>query len=96
MGAYRISSRAALDMADIYEYGILNFGLPQARKYLKEMKTLFEMLSERPELRREAFDIRASLFRYNFKSHTVFFTAIDEDIFIVRILGQVMDFQRHI
>ena len=96
MGAYRISTMAAVDMAEIFEYGILNFGLLQARSYLKKMETSFEMLSERPELRRAAFEIRAWLFRYNFKSHTIFFSSTDEGILIIRILGQAMDFQRHI
>ena len=34
MAVYRLSTRAALDLDEIYEYTILNFGLTQAQSYL--------------------------------------------------------------
>ena len=96
MGSYKLSSRAALDIAEIFEYGIHKFGLSQAQKYLNELESSLHKLPDRAELRKDASFIRPALCRYKFNSHIVFFTLEGENIFIVRILGQFMDFKRHL
>ncbi|MCX2679093.1 type II toxin-antitoxin system RelE/ParE family toxin [Galbibacter sp. EGI 63066] len=96
MGVYKLSSKASVDIAEIFEYGISKFGLNQARYYLKEMEECFTMLPVRPELRREAFYLYKSLYRYRFKSHVIFYTLDGNEAFIIRVLGQYMDFSKHI
>jgi len=46
MGIYRLSSKAPMDAAETYEYGILNYGLNQAKKYIEEMETIFNILQD--------------------------------------------------
>lgn len=53
MGNYRLSSKAVQDLAGIYEYTILTFGLGQARRYFEELQNVLTMLTERPELDRK-------------------------------------------
>lgn len=92
---YELSKRAEIDMAEIYEYGIFQFGLNQADNYLDEMEAQFEMLYDRPELRRKAFDLRKNLYRFKYESHVIFFHLIENQAFVLRVLGGQMDFKRH-
>ena len=85
-----------MDMAETYEYGILNYGLNQAREYIEEMETTFNTLPDRPELWRKAFYLSNGLYKYKFRAHVIFYIVDMEEAYIVRVLGKSMDFQRHI
>jgi toxin ParE1/3/4 len=52
-------------------------------------------LADKPELGRSAAEYAPSLKRYNYKAHSVFYEPTEKGIFIVRILGQRQDFERH-
>ena len=41
MGVYRLSEKSKIDIVDIYEYGIEQFGLDQAQGYLMGLHDLF-------------------------------------------------------
>jgi toxin ParE1/3/4 len=96
MGVYKLSSKADTDLAHIYEYTIATFGIGQARQYFEELQQTFEMLTERPELHREASFAGFDLWYYTYKAHAIFFTVTPNELFIVRVLGQTMDFKRHL
>ena len=91
MAAYSISSKAATDIAEIYEYTIITFGLAQARKYLSGMHDCFQMLAEFPLYGREAIDLVANLRRLEYQSHVVYYIPKDKGAQIVRVLHQSMD-----
>ena len=61
MAVYRLSTRAALDLDEIYEYTILNFGLTQAQSYLNGLHERFENLAQQPMLGRGASQIAPDL-----------------------------------
>lgn len=96
MANYKLSTKAAIDIAEIYEYGIFKFGLNQAQTYLKGLEENLGVLVSRPELSRKANYISPSLYRFKYQSHIVFFTLAEDEAFIVRILEQHRDFQRHL
>lgn len=54
MANYKLSTKAAMDISDIYEYGILQFCIRQAQTYLNGLEKNLEVLVKRPELSRKA------------------------------------------
>lgn len=96
MAVYSLSSKAATDLAGIYEYTILNFGLTQAREYLTGLHERFETLAGNPMQGRSASELSPDLRRFVYQSHVVFYVPKDKGIRIVRVLHQSMDMKRHI
>jgi toxin ParE1/3/4 len=96
MAEYRLSSRAAADLAEIADYGIEQFGIEQARQYRDGLAACFQNLADRPKLGRRAEDLAPALRRYAYQSHVVFYLPEGEGIRIVRVLHQSRDFERHL
>ena len=72
MADYKLSSKADADVARIFEYTILNFGLEQARAYLLGLHEHFAALAEHPMQGRSAHEFAPSLRRFEYQSHIVF------------------------
>lgn len=95
MAVYSLSSKAAADLDEIYEYTILHFGLEQARVYLLGLHERFEMLAAQPTHGRKAEELAPGLRRVEYQSHMVLYMSKDNGIRIVRVLHQRMDVTRH-
>ena len=80
----------------MYEYGIETIGLKQAKTYLLGVHDIFQVLSENINLGRDASEFVLSLKRFSYKSHTIFYLAIDIDILIVRVLNQSLDYEKNL
>ncbi|TKB93177.1 MAG: type II toxin-antitoxin system RelE/ParE family toxin [Nitrospira sp.] len=96
MASYSLSSKAAADLEDIYEYTIIHFGLEQARVYLLGLHGRFQMLAEQPTQGRKADELAPGLRRVEYQSHVVFYIPKDHGVLIVRVLHQRMDVTRHV
>ncbi len=96
MGVYKLSSKAEIDLAAMYEFGIYKFGLSQAQRYFYAMHEAFEILSENMNLGRDASEFIEDLKRFSFKAHTIFYMHTASGIFILRILSQRMDYERNL
>ena len=96
MGVYRLSKECKSDLVHIYEYGIENFGLDQAQKYMLGLHELFQSLSDNVDLGRDASEFFLSLKRFTYKSHMIFYLQSDSGVFIVRTLSQSMDYEQHL
>ena len=83
MGKYQLSKAAQFDIDDLYAGGVLKYGLCQADKYYDGLIERFEFLA--PNLQ-----------RFPYGRHVIFFTNTDTGVMIVRVLGEEMDFERHI
>ena len=95
MARFRLSVRAAADMDGIADYTILKFGIQQARRYRDGLENAFQMLAEDRLRSRTAEELTPHLRRANYESHVIFFMRDKAGIFIVRILHQRMEFERH-
>ena len=96
MAVYKLSGKASADVAEIYEYTIVNFGIEQARTYLHGLDDCFNALAENPLRGRAADELASGLRRYEYQSHVVFFREMEQYTLIVRVLHQSMDFARHV
>lgn len=96
MNKFVLSNKADKDLADIFEYGILNFGVERATEYLLGINEKFQFISENKELGRSADEISKGLKRIAYNKHVVFFKEQQESVLIVRVLRREMDFNRHL
>ncbi len=94
MGQYKLSEAAKDDLAYLYEYGIIHFGLEQANDYYDGLTERFDFLSDNPGVGFHVSDLSPGLQRFPFKRHAVFYKATGDDVLIVRVLGDDMDFER--
>ena len=95
MGVYRLSSKAEIDLAELYEFGVYKFGLLQAQKYFLQMHDVFQVLGENPNLGRDASVFIENLKRGTYEAHTIFYLQVTNGLFIVRVLSQRMDDERN-
>ncbi len=96
MGVYKLSVAAATDLEVIFEYGIFQFGLQQAKTYIQSMEQRFMLLSDNLGLGRDAGELTSGLKRFSYGSHVIFYLAIPKGIMVVRVLHQSMDFEQHL
>ncbi|AZQ58102.1 type II toxin-antitoxin system RelE/ParE family toxin [Maribacter sp. MJ134] len=88
MAVYKLSSKAEIDLAEMYEFGISKFGLSQAQKYFYGMHDeAFEILADNVDLGRDASEFIAYLKRFSSKAHTIFYLHTASGIFILRVLS---------
>ena len=97
MASYRLTRKADNDLAALYEYGILNFGLGKAKSYLIGMYERFDQLAGQPDIGRSADELLPGMTRLEYGSHVIFYMAHpDGSVLIVRVLRKEMDFKRHL
>ena len=94
MADYRLSRRAASDLEAIADYTIEQFGVAQARRYRDSLRLCFEQISDNPRMGRRAEQLSPGLRRFEHRSHVVFYTRSDDEVFIVRILHARMHASR--
>lgn len=94
---YVISVKAKHDLKSIAKYTILKFGAKQSLKYAKGLNDVLEELANNPDLGRRYVAVKNQmLLRYRYKSHVVFYYINNKEIFIVRVLGGMMDLPEHL
>jgi len=85
-----------MDLEAIAEYTIERFGIEQARHYRDELKDCLDQLAGNPGLGRRAEQLSAGLRRHEFRSHIIFYRAVDAGILILRVLHYRMDVGWHL
>ncbi|MBI1194010.1 MAG: type II toxin-antitoxin system RelE/ParE family toxin [Bacteroidetes bacterium] len=96
MGVYKLSVAATIDLENVFEYGILQFGIQNALTYMEAMEKHFVLLSDNPELGRGAAALASGLRRFSYGSHSIFYLVIPKGILVVRVLHQSMDYEQHL
>lgn len=93
---YIYSKRAAQDLIKIYHDTARKWGIAQADKYDLGLEKAAELLFKNPEIGRRCEYIRLHLQRFDHEKHIIFYRVRKDDIFIIRILHQSMDVQKHL
>ena len=96
MANYRLTKKADSDITQLYEYGILNFGLNQAQSYLLGLYDDLDHLVQNPLLGHSAHELSLGLRRFEYQSHVIFYEPEEDGVLVVRILRGEMDFRRHL
>lgn len=89
MASYKLNQDAEDDLRQIYRYGILTFGAPQADKYFDALFEQFDAIAENPLRFASVDDIRTGYRRAVITSHSIYYRIIgDDQVEIMRILGR--------
>lgn len=96
MGVYKLSRKAEIDLAAMYEFGIYKFGLTQAQQYFYAMHDAFDVLAENMDSGRDASEFIPDLKRFSCKAHTIFYLQTTIGIYIIRVLSQRMDYDSNL
>lgn len=92
--SYELSTAAAQDLSDIFDYTEIKFGPDQAVSYLNDLEQCFTQLAENPGIGRERSEIRQALYSFISGSHVVFYRMLMDRIRIVRVLHGSRDLPR--
>ena len=90
------SSRAKADVQGIWNYTVERWGRSQAEIYLRLIGAAVESMAADPSVGRPCDDVRLGYRKYLVGSHVLFYRVTGKAIFVVRILHQRMDIERHL
>ncbi|MBP5505041.1 MAG: type II toxin-antitoxin system RelE/ParE family toxin [Bacteroidales bacterium] len=95
---FRLSNRAKKDLAGIWRYTLENWSRDQANSYVGHLMSACASLADSSRIKgRFSGHIREGYLRCNWGHHVIFFKIESDDtIFIVRILHEKMDYDRHL
>ena len=86
MAKYRLSSAADQDFEQLFEYGIDNFGIAQAKSYIDGLIIQFQNIAENP-LHYQAVDhIRQGYRRSVYEKHAIYYVVSNDCVDVMRIL----------
>ncbi|MCG2429920.1 type II toxin-antitoxin system RelE/ParE family toxin [Aequorivita xiaoshiensis] len=84
--SYQLSETADLDLVEIYEYSLIEFGFEQAEEYLDGFHHLFNQLTNFPNEGVLRKDIGLNILSIPYGSHLVFYSIAKNSISIIRVL----------
>ena len=91
MPRLRISPAATRDIDELYIFGALRYGLPQADRYRERLLQAFELIAANPMMARERTEIRPPIRLLPVEAHHVFYDIVDETVVIQRVLYHSAD-----
>ncbi|MBR4302073.1 MAG: type II toxin-antitoxin system RelE/ParE family toxin [Bacteroidaceae bacterium] len=97
MANYHLTHKAIEDLSNIWEYTVEVWSEQQADKYYNLIIDSFTRILENPLLLGLKYDeVYPGLFGLKVKKHIVFYQLFsNQDILIIRILHESMDYKRH-
>ena len=95
MAAFRFSRRAEADLLNVGAYTLRTWGEDQTIRYIDDLESCCQMLSDNPSLGRVCDDVRPGLRRMECGRHVVFYRDDPGGILVSRILHRRMLPERH-
>jgi toxin ParE1/3/4 len=94
--ATTFSRLAKADIRGIWDYTADRWDQTQAEIYLDLIHAAVDAISTDPKLGRPCSEIRRGYRKHLVGSHVLFYRVKGRAVFVVRILHQRMDFERHL
>lgn len=95
MAEYRLSPLAEADVREIAATTITQWGVDQAKLYLKKLHHTLMTLANNPNLGRQRDEIAAGINSFPSGKHVVFYLSANHGIEVARVLHQRMDPSSH-
>jgi toxin ParE1/3/4 len=96
MSGYILSPRAIRDLDSIWDYTEETWGIEQAERYVRDVRTACEGLASGRKQGRPAEDVRPGYRKLAAGSHFLFYRTLPDGVIdIIRILHQSMDIPAH-
>ena len=91
-----IAPAAKIDLKDIYQYGLRQWGKNHSESYLENIKEHFWTLTEQPLLGVDRSELLAGARSLPIESHTLFYRVTPDTVEVIRVLHGRQDPQRHL
>lgn len=91
-----IASAAKIDLKDIYQYGLRQWGKVQSDRYLENIKDQLWSLREQPLIGVDRSELLPDVRSLPIESHTLFYRVTTDRVEIIRVLHGRQDPQRHL
>lgn len=88
--------RARRDLAEVWNYTAETWSASQADRYLARLVSKINRLARPQPATRRCDDLYPGLWRVKSDSHLIFFLLADNEVQVVRILHEQMDFEQHL
>ncbi|WP_419810655.1 type II toxin-antitoxin system RelE/ParE family toxin [Bacterioplanoides sp.] len=94
----RISKKADEDLYEIGLYTEDKWGREQRRHYLDEINHRLHLLAQDPDnpFSKDIGHIKAGCFALPIHKHFIIYRKLSHGVRVIRVLGQVMDLERHL
>ncbi|KRB42927.1 type II toxin-antitoxin system RelE/ParE family toxin [Phenylobacterium sp. Root700] len=96
MNRYVLSPRTASDLNNIWDHTQTQWGAAQAENYIRDIQRAIEGAVADPRRGRPCDHVRPGYFKLSAGSHVIFYRLRGDELDVVRILHQRMDFDRHL
>lgn len=94
MSGYFLSRSADLDVDQLYEFGLSEWGERHADYYLTSMFGLFEILGLTPGMGRRRPELHETLRSFPHDSHVIIYTSVGQKVAIVRVVHGSVDLRK--
>ena len=91
-----IAPAAKIDLKEIYQYGLRQWGKTQSKNYLESIKGQFWALTEQPLIGIDRSELLPNARSLSLESHTLFYRVTPNTVEIIRVLHGRQDPQRHL
>ncbi len=91
-----IASAVKIDLKDIYQYGLRQWGKAQSDSYLDKIKRQFWSLIDQPLIGIDRSELLFGVRSLPIESHTLFYRVTPNKIEVIRVLHSRQDPQRHL
>ncbi len=88
-----LTEKAIADLDDIWRYTLQTWSVEQADKYYNIIKEACYDIADGTVTGKSYQDIGANLLGYHIKKHIVFYRMVANDVEIIRILHERMDYK---
>ena len=96
MKSFVLSPAAEIDLDEIWDYSIENWGERQAERYIRMIQDTIVGLTDGTQLSHSADLVRANYRKVLVGSHVLFFKEDQQVVDVIRILHQRMDPSSHL
>lgn len=94
--SYRTTFEAEEDIAQIFAFGIAEYGMANAEAYIADLLNLFELIGREPLLMRLRDEYQPAVRLRAFKEHVVVYRDDDGDVLIIRLLYGRQDISKEL
>tara|TARA_B100001989_G_scaffold229149_1_gene186377 strand:+ start:377 stop:670 length:294 start_codon:yes stop_codon:yes gene_type:complete len=97
MPKIELSKLAQQDLIDIWLYSLEEWGITQADMYLDQIDNALNTLTHNPEIGINSNHIRENYRKFKINRHFIWYKIVrQKTIYVVRILGEEMDYKSHL
>ena len=85
--------KAEEDLINIWTYSFEQWGIAQADGYIDRLDNAIKIIAANPDIGIDCSNVRQGYRQFHIKEHDIFYRYTLDTVFIIRVLGNAMDYQ---